>query len=108
MKRIPRKIIKIGSSHGIIIPKVLLEMLGLEEGSEVEIQFADGGILVKANAAKNAKGVRWDESKDEMVIQQNRHFDVDFALQTLYKVYAFTKLSLSMGAFTKSVVDSKA
>jgi|GEM_PF-3551887 len=72
MKRIPRKIIKIGSSHGIIIPKVLLEMLGLEEGSEVEIQFADGGILLKPQpGAMKAKvksgGLRWDESKIESV-----------------------------------------
>ncbi len=68
MKRIPRKIIKIGSSHGIIIPKVLLEMLGLEESSEVEIQLADGGLLIKGSGTKaKPKGMRWDEVKEEVV-----------------------------------------
>ncbi len=70
MKKIPRKIIKIGSSHGIIIPKVLLDLLGLQEGSELEIQLNEQGILLKApslptkTGTKHSKGVTWDESKD--------------------------------------------
>ncbi|MCL6706763.1 AbrB/MazE/SpoVT family DNA-binding domain-containing protein [Pseudomonas sp. R2.Fl] len=39
---------KIGNSEGIIIPKEMLQRLGLKAGDSVEIAEAHGGLLITA------------------------------------------------------------
>lgn len=43
------KLIPIGNSRGVRIPKPLLEQAGLED--EVELRVADGGIVIEAARA---------------------------------------------------------
>ena len=53
---------KIGNSEGIIIPKELLQRLGLKAGDEVELEMAHGGLLVTTG----------DEEFDRQVIHAER------------------------------------
>jgi antitoxin MazE len=52
------RIIKIGNSQGIRIPKVLLEQAGL--GEEVELDVRNGQLLIRAVGKKPRQG--WDEA----------------------------------------------
>lgn len=51
------KIVRIGNSRGIRIPKPLLEEAGL--GEEVELRVVDGGIMI---AAETGPRVGWAEA----------------------------------------------
>ncbi len=62
---IKTRIIKIGNSQGIRIPKILLEQSGIN--SEVEIQV-EGDKLTIRKAAKPRSG--WDEAFSTMSAQQ--------------------------------------
>lgn len=42
-----RKILQIGSSVGVTIPKSILDKLGLEAGEEVEVREENGEILLE-------------------------------------------------------------
>jgi antitoxin MazE len=55
------RIVRIGNSHGIRIPKLILDETGLS--GEVELEVADGQLIVRA-----ARGPRqgWDASFREM------------------------------------------
>lgn len=46
------KLIRIGNSRGVRIPKPLLEQSGLEE--EVRLRVIDGGIVIEAERAPRA------------------------------------------------------
>ena|SRR6266542_2227757 len=43
-----RRLSRIGNSWGLILPKEVMELLGLEGGSEVEVQLAGNILLVFA------------------------------------------------------------
>ncbi len=62
---IKTRIIKIGNSQGIRIPKILLEQSGID--TEVEIQV-DGDKLTIRKAAETRSG--WDEAFGVMSTQQ--------------------------------------
>jgi len=42
-----KKLVRVGNSVGIIIPKALVDALGLREGDEVELTVTGQGILIK-------------------------------------------------------------
>jgi len=46
---------KIGNSTGVIIPNDILQTIGLEEGSEVEIVIEKNGIFLKPLNLKDYK-----------------------------------------------------
>jgi len=54
------KLIRIGNSRGVRIPKPLLEQSGLEE--EVRLRVIDGGIVIEAERAPRAG---WAEAAAE-------------------------------------------
>jgi len=43
---------KIGNSEGVIIPKEMLNELGLQAGDELEINVRDGGFLMQPSDAE--------------------------------------------------------
>jgi antitoxin component of MazEF toxin-antitoxin module len=43
-----RKIARIGNSWGLILPREIMELLGVEGGSEVEVELAGNTLLVTA------------------------------------------------------------
>lgn len=43
-----RKLTKIGNSWGLILPREVLDLLGVPEGSEVEVELAGNTLLVTA------------------------------------------------------------
>jgi putative addiction module antidote len=55
-----QKIIQIGNSTGIIIPKALLDVLGLHPGTEVNVESdlqSNSLIIQDAKKAKNASAI---------------------------------------------------
>ncbi len=72
------RIIKIGNSRGIRIPKVLLEQSGL--GEEVEIEVHDAQIVIRPAERPRQ---RWDEAFRAMAGQaDDRLLDEDLTGQT--------------------------
>jgi antitoxin MazE len=72
------RIIAIGNSQGIRIPKVLLEQSGL--GEEVELEVHDSQIVIRP-AARPRQG--WDEAFRAMAEQgDDRLLDDDVSAQT--------------------------
>ena len=57
------RIVRIGNSQGVRIPKALLEESGL--GGEVDISVQDGAIVI---AAANRPRQGWDEAFSRMVL----------------------------------------
>ncbi|MFO1259253.1 MAG: AbrB/MazE/SpoVT family DNA-binding domain-containing protein [Gammaproteobacteria bacterium] len=43
---------KIGNSEGVIIPKALLESLGLSLGRSVDLELVDGQLILRPNKRK--------------------------------------------------------
>ena len=43
-----RRLMKVGNSWGLLIPKEVLDLLGVEGGGEVEVQLAGNTLLVTA------------------------------------------------------------
>ena len=66
------KIVKIGNSQGIRIPKLFLEQTGLS--NDVEIQVVDDQIVIKP-ATHPRQG--WAEQFQEMAQQQEDHLLID-------------------------------
>ncbi|MGF1936101.1 MAG: AbrB/MazE/SpoVT family DNA-binding domain-containing protein [Nostoc sp. ChiQUE02] len=60
------RIVKIGNSQGIRIPKLLLEQSGI--GEEVEIEIQDCQLIVRA-ASQSRQG--WDEAFARMAKQHD-------------------------------------
>jgi antitoxin MazE len=72
------RIIKIGNSQGIRIPKVLLEQSGL--GEEVELEVRDAQIVIRP-AERPRQG--WDEAFRAMAEQaDDQLLDEDVTAQT--------------------------
>lgn len=49
---------KIGNSEGIIIPKEILDRLGLKAGDSLDLQEADDGIHLRPESADLAEQMR--------------------------------------------------
>ena len=56
------RLVRIGNSQGIRIPKSLIEKIGLHD--EVEISVEDAALVIRPAAAKAREG--WDRSLKEM------------------------------------------
>lgn len=48
---------KIGNSVGVIIPKDVLDRLGLKEGDELNLESRDGGLALKPTDDEFAKQI---------------------------------------------------
>jgi antitoxin MazE len=55
------RLVRIGNSRGIRLPKPLIEEVGLEE--EVELRIRDGAIVISAS---NAPRAGWEAAAKEM------------------------------------------
>jgi antitoxin MazE len=72
------RIIKIGNSQGVRIPKVLLEQAGL--GEEVELAVEDGLVLIRALGKPRQ---RWEEwFRDMAQLGDDRLVDEDLTGRT--------------------------
>lgn len=64
---------KIGNSEGVIIPKEILDRLGLKAGDSVEIREQDGGIHLKpeqADLAEQLKAARVGMEKYRIALRE--------------------------------------
>jgi len=50
-----RKLIRIGNSWGVVLPRDILDLLGLEPGGEVEIQVVGNTLTLTASDADPAE-----------------------------------------------------
>lgn len=50
---------KMGNSTGLVIPKAVLDELGLKSGAKVELRVADGEVVVRPARRKVREG--WEE-----------------------------------------------
>ncbi|MFN6478412.1 AbrB/MazE/SpoVT family DNA-binding domain-containing protein [Nostoc sp. DedQUE07] len=71
------RIVKIGNSQGIRIPKLLLEQSGI--GEEVEIEIQDCHLIVRA-ASQSRQG--WEEAFATMAKQHDDALLLDDAITT--------------------------
>ena len=55
------RLVRIGNSRGIRLPKVLLEQAGLAEADEVEIEVQDQQLLVRPLPPVRRARAGWDE-----------------------------------------------
>ena len=72
------KLIQIGNSKGLRIPKRLIEKYHFK--NELEIIEKDSGILIKAKDEKNSK-LSWEDTYKEMM-QENEEWN-DFEITTM-------------------------
>lgn len=72
------KIVKIGNSQGIRIPKKILEQCGF--GSSVEMEIKNGNLIL--TAVKTREG--WEESFQEMAANQDDKLLIDDTIATEY------------------------
>jgi antitoxin MazE len=78
MNTIKTKIVKIGNSQGVRIPKVLLDQTNLDE--EVELEVQDNSIVIRSSLPARHG---WDESFQLMAEQGDDHLiDEDFSLSS--------------------------
>ncbi|WP_312403350.1 AbrB/MazE/SpoVT family DNA-binding domain-containing protein [Rhizobium sp.] len=64
---------KIGNSEGVIIPKEILDRLGLKAGDSVEIREQDGGIHLmpeQADLAEQLKAARVGMEKYRIALRE--------------------------------------
>ncbi|RIK39061.1 MAG: AbrB/MazE/SpoVT family DNA-binding domain-containing protein [Chloroflexi bacterium] len=60
------RVIKIGNSQGIRIPKLLLQQLGLDEEVEVEVEAQAGQLVIRPTRSPRAD---WEAAFAEMAAQ---------------------------------------
>jgi antitoxin MazE len=83
---IKTRIVKIGNSYGIRIPKLLLQQVGLVGEVEVEVQ---AGQLVVRPAAVARQG--WDEQFEQMALaQEDRLLDAEPLVLTEWEASEWT------------------
>jgi antitoxin MazE len=63
------RIIKIGNSKGIRLPKKLLDLYRLNEGAEVEIEEAREGIFLKPT--ESGYSFSWEEAYSQMASESS-------------------------------------
>ncbi len=47
MHPVPAKLVAIGNSRGVRLPKAMIEQAGLGDGAELELEVVDGAIVVR-------------------------------------------------------------
>lgn len=62
------KIIKIGNSRGIRLPKKLLDLYGLKEGSDMEIEENRNGLILKP--VQQEYTLSWEEAYRQMAAER--------------------------------------
>ncbi len=77
------KVVKIGNSRGIRIPKSVIQDSGLTE--EVEIEIGDGQIIIKSLSVNRAN---WDSAFKKMARNKD---DVLMEPQSLYEATSWDK-----------------
>jgi antitoxin MazE len=77
------KVVKIGNSRGIRIPKSVIQDIGLTE--EVELEIGDGQIIVKSISVNRTN---WDTAFKKMAKNKD---DVLMEPQSLYKATSWDK-----------------
>jgi putative addiction module antidote len=66
-----QKVIKIGSSIGVVLPKPVAEKLGFKAGQEINLNpTANGGVTIdritpQSKSAENSKLIAWAEEAVE-------------------------------------------
>jgi antitoxin MazE len=58
-------LVRIGNSRGLRLPRRLLEMYGIQEGDELELEELREGILIRPSAEACRK-MAWDAAYREM------------------------------------------
>lgn len=59
------ELVRIGNSRGLRIPRKLLDMYGLKEGDELELEERRDGILIKPGQRSGTK-LSWESAYKEM------------------------------------------
>ncbi|MDP2362604.1 MAG: AbrB/MazE/SpoVT family DNA-binding domain-containing protein [Ignavibacteria bacterium] len=77
------KVVKIGNSRGIRIPKSLINESGLKE--DVELELGDGQIIIKSVSANRAN---WDSAFKKMAKNKD---DILMEPQSLYEATSWDK-----------------
>ena len=72
------KIVKIGNSQGIIIPKKILEQCGFSHSVEMEIK--DSSLILTSVKAREG----WEESFQTMAANQDDELLIDDTISTEY------------------------
>jgi len=62
------KIIKIGNSRGIRLPKKILNLYGLKEGSDMEIEQSRNGLFLRPIQQKYT--LSWDAAYQQMAAER--------------------------------------
>ncbi|MFP4151289.1 MAG: AbrB/MazE/SpoVT family DNA-binding domain-containing protein [Alkalispirochaeta sp.] len=70
------KIVRIGNSRGLRLPRELLETYGLQEGDVVEIEQRREGFLVHP-VADSAGKVSYEESYRQIALEAAEHAEWD-------------------------------
>lgn len=78
------KVVKIGNSRGIRIPKSLIHESGLKE--DVELELGDGQIIIKPVSVNRTN---WDTAFKKMAKNKD---DILMDQQTLYKATSWDKV----------------
>ena len=66
------KIVRVGNSRGVRIPKELLDLYGVNEGDSLELEERREGILLR-RAAADAAPIGYAESYREMAAEAAEH-----------------------------------
>lgn len=67
------KIIRIGNSRGLRLPKKLIDLYGLQEGSDIEIEENRSGILLKP--IKQEYTLSWEEAYRQMAAEREENLE---------------------------------
>ena len=67
------KIIRIGNSRGLRLPKKLIDLYGLQEGSDIEIEENRSGILLKP--MKQEYTLSWEEAYRQMAAEREENLE---------------------------------
>lgn len=67
------KIIRIGNSRGLRLPKKLIDLYGLQEGSDIEIEENRNGIFLRP--VKREYTLSWEESYRQMAAEQEESLE---------------------------------
>ncbi|MFO7731062.1 MAG: AbrB/MazE/SpoVT family DNA-binding domain-containing protein [Spirochaetia bacterium] len=67
------KIIRIGNSRGLRLPKKLIDLYGLQEGSDIEIEENRSGILLRP--MKQEYTLQWEEAYRQMAAEREENLE---------------------------------
>lgn len=72
------KLVKIGSSYGIRIPKALIEKYKLKERN-IDLQTLKNGLLITPSKSR----ANWDSKELRMLVEAESVLDLDFVCEDL-------------------------